>query len=81
MVSREEVLAQEFAYYTECNLATLEELKAMKSSSKYRIKRQEDICNQMVNICKCFNVPTNFDGRRMPRLLERLGAEARGKTA
>lgn len=40
-----------FLWLTECNLATLEELKDLKSSSKARIARQQEICdNAMVNV-------------------------------
>jgi hypothetical protein len=42
-----------FLWLTECNLATLEELKELKSSSRTRITRQQEICdNAMVHIRK-----------------------------
>lgn len=56
MVSREEILDQQFAYFTECNLATLEELKDYKSTAKHRIERQKEICDNMVTICKNFKL-------------------------
>ena len=71
MVSREEILAQQFAYFTECNLATLEELKSLKSTPKCRIERQQDICNEMVTICKNFALPSyhsEYKGHQLPRL-------------
>lgn len=37
-----------FLWLTECNLATLEELKELKSSSKTRIARQQEICDTAI---------------------------------
>lgn len=34
-----------FLWLTECNLATLEELQELKSSSKVRVARQQEICD------------------------------------
>jgi hypothetical protein len=45
-------LANEYAYATECNLATLEELALLKSSSKVRIDRQKGICAIMLRVCQ-----------------------------
>lgn len=45
-------LANEYAYAAECQLATLDELATLKSSSKARIARQVSICIRMVRICQ-----------------------------
>lgn len=37
-----------WAYLIECDLATREELADIKSTSKYRIRRQENICRTAV---------------------------------
>lgn len=39
---------QRFAHWTECQLATLEELKGYKTTSLTRIKQQKDICHKMI---------------------------------
>lgn len=39
---------QAWAYLIECDLATLEELKDIKATSKYRISRQENICRSAI---------------------------------
>jgi hypothetical protein len=39
---------QAWAYLIECDLATLEELQMLKSSSKSRTARQENICRSAV---------------------------------
>lgn len=44
-------LADKYAEATEWNLATLEELCTLKSSSKVRIERQIGICAYMVQAC------------------------------
>jgi len=44
-------IENEYAYSTEVDLATLEELCYLKSSSKSRISRQQSICLRMLNVC------------------------------
>lgn len=46
-----ESIENEYARATEVNLATLEELCYLKSSSKSRISRQQSICLRMLNVC------------------------------
>lgn len=46
-----EVLAQEYGWAAECNLATLERLCLVKKTAKSEIKRQRDICLRMLKIC------------------------------
>lgn len=45
-------LVNEFAWATECNLATLDELVSIKSVSTARIDRQQSICEQMLETCR-----------------------------
>lgn len=45
------VLEQEYARATEWNLATLEELALLKSSSDSRVRRQVGICEKMLEVC------------------------------
>lgn len=47
-------LANEYAYATEVNLATLESLLLKKSSAKCDIRRQRDICRRMLGVCDAF---------------------------
>jgi hypothetical protein len=44
-------LEEAFAYATEVNLATLEELLMVKKSSKSKVRRQRGICLGMLEIC------------------------------
>ena len=45
---------QALAYYTECNLATLERLQSKSRTPKCDIERQQSICDGMVSHCKSF---------------------------
>ena len=45
-------LLVEYVRATEINLATLGELMFLKSSSKSRIKRQRDICFNILKLCQ-----------------------------
>lgn len=61
-----------WACLIECNLATLEELQMLKSSSAARIRRQEDICRQAVSL---FRALGNIEAARYMqcgRLVEML---------
>ena len=71
---------EKFAYYTECQLATLDGLKMRKSTSKCELKRQQDICDGMVQVvksglCDINNVDiNNVDITKLPRLKKLLGS-------
>jgi hypothetical protein len=45
-------LADEYLLATNWNLATLDELTMLKSSSNYRIGRQRGICETMLHVCQ-----------------------------
>jgi hypothetical protein len=45
-------LENEYAYATECDLATLGELLSIKSSSQSRCNRQRSICLKMLRVCQ-----------------------------
>ena len=61
-------MAVVLAWLTECELATLERMKELKTS-KYALKRQEDICDQAVAHCVDLKVePRGLRGRSCPRL-------------
>jgi hypothetical protein len=62
-------LNEAFAYYTECQLATLEGAKIKKSTPKSEIRRHLAIARGMVDACIRYDVkpPVDF-GRGCPRL-------------
>lgn len=45
-------LANEFAYSTECGLATLEGLLVKKSSPKHEVRRQANIVLRQLRVCR-----------------------------
>jgi hypothetical protein len=47
-------LANEYAYATECALATLSGLVCKKSTAKSEIRRQRSICLRQLGICQTF---------------------------
>jgi len=61
-----------FAYYTESNLATLEYLQALASSSKSARQRQKDICDGMVRVCRDFGIEPNRTNIRLSKALLQL---------
>lgn len=60
-------LAERFYYYTECNLATLEQLESRKSSSNSDKVRQTAICGGMVDVAKTYRATVEI-----PKILPRL---------
>jgi len=67
-------LATVLAWLTECQLATLEGLEGLKSTSKSELARQREICDKAVAQCKDLGVePVGLRGDRCVRLRERLG--------
>jgi hypothetical protein len=60
-------LETEYAYATECQLATLEGLKSRKSSAKSEIARQEAICSRMLRICRSLS-EHSLELRGLPRV-------------
>ena len=50
-------LEDEYAYATECQLATLEVLQMNKSTPKSTLAQQKRICDRMVAVCR--SVPTD----------------------
>jgi len=73
METREETLEKEFVYATECQLATLEDLRVRKGFPKYELERHESIARQMLAVCKNEKLKTRFPfGRIMSRVQERL---------
>ncbi len=69
-----------FAYFAECNLATLEMLKAKKSSAQSEISRQQSICDGMVDVLRMTKGMAAYlsNDRRNPRLHEIFSEKARG---
>lgn len=66
-------LALVLAWATECQLATLEQLKERKSASKSDIRRHASIAAKLVFNCKDLNVPPKgFLGHHCTRLAEYL---------
>lgn len=72
-MDRPDILAQEFAYYAECQLATLEIISERKSTSKSDLRRQAEIAFGMVKACQRHGVqPISSPLRTLPRLKEHL---------
>ena len=61
-------LEDHFRYYTECELATLEHLKRLKSTSKSELRRHGKIAEGMVAICKEMSIDTRGTLLKCPRL-------------
>lgn len=59
-----------FAYFTECNLATLEKLRSLSRPSKSEIQRQQNICNEMVGVCRDFGIEPNRTNVRLNEALQ-----------
>ena len=59
-----------FAYFTECNLATLERLHRLTRSSKSERQRQQNICNEMVGVCRDFGLEPNRTHVRLAKALQ-----------
>ena len=64
------------AYFTECNLATLEHLRLLKRTSKSERQRQANICKSMVAACRDFHIDP---ARTQSRLAEALADSTRGE--
>lgn len=70
-------LEEHFAYFTECALATAEEMENLKGSAKYRVERARSIAAGMVDTCVRFQIDplTARDGlirRNCPRLRDAM---------
>lgn len=59
-----------FAYFTECNLATLERLQTLTRSSKSERQRQKNICDSMVRVCRDFGIEPNRTNLRLSQALQ-----------
>lgn len=71
--SSETYLETAYLEATEWNMATLEELCSIKSSSKHRIDRQKSICTKMLVICaslKDAQLPRHGHATRSTKILE-----------
>lgn len=66
-------LATVLAWATECELATLEHLRMLKSSPKSQIERHYKIASTLLYHCWDMKVePKGLEGRSCPRLAELL---------
>jgi hypothetical protein len=65
--------SQALAYYTECELATIEELKSRKRISKYSLRRHEVIASGMIKHCRRFVTASDVDFVSAHRLRVLLG--------
>lgn len=70
-------IEKEYAKATEWNLATLEEMALIKSTSERRLERQSKICAMMLDVCATFDGDAIGNGRAK-RLLQDM---ARGETS
>lgn len=59
------------AYFTECELATMEHYETRRSASKHERERHRKIAAKMVEFARAINV-TTADAPGCPRLMERL---------
>lgn len=84
------LLEDEYAYATECNLATISEMRDIKSTSKSRLERQIRITSRMLSVC--YHIQEKIDWRpvggskssrylRVAELLERGRTETEFKLA
>jgi len=71
-------LAAQFCYYTECQMATLEQMQMVASTPKSRLKRQTAIVFDMVNICANYNLQAL--GPQVTRRCPSLCAELKVRT-
>lgn len=66
-------LATVLAWLTECQLATLQDLRQVKSTPKSKLARQQQICERAVTQCRDLGVePRGLRGERCLRLTEEL---------
>lgn len=73
------ITPDEYAYATEVNIATLDELALLKSSSIARIKRQKRICATMLDVCA--REESSILDRRLCRVPKLLRMMREGRTA
>ncbi len=69
-------LEESYLEATEWNMATLDELCMIKSSSKHRIDRQKSICGKMLAICATFDPETRKRASCRPMRTNNLLDEA-----
>lgn len=73
-------LIDDYYVATEWNLATLEELASLSSSSRSRIQRQRQICIEMLYVCRQHEADLGaIQAVRSPRVREILKLVASGK--
>jgi len=66
-------LATVLAWLTECQLATLQDLRQVKSTPKSKLARQQQICDRAVAQCHELGVaPWGLRGERCLHLTEQL---------
>lgn len=65
-------LKAEFAYATECQLATLEDYRSRKRVAKTRVERQRQIAARMVRTCYAFDCTRDRRGRPCTRVQKAL---------
>ena len=69
MMPAQNELEAQFAYFTECALATVEDLESLKGCAKSRVDRARSIAAKMVGDCAKFGISP---GRSNPRLSDKL---------
>jgi len=75
-------LATVLAWLTECELATLERLRSIKSAGKAETARHQSICDIAVRHCRELGVtPLGLEGRSCPRLAELLATMTAGNAS
>ena len=66
-------VATVLAWLTECELATLERLRRLKSTPQSELRRHETICNDAVLHCADLKIePRELHGLPCPRLAEAI---------
>lgn len=70
-------LEQALAHLAECRLATVEQLRSYRSTSKADIRRQRAVADEAVEACRRFGLkPLSLIGRATPHLAAELAEAA-----
>lgn len=59
-----------FAYFVECQLATVEGLKIKKSTPQYELRRHESIARSMVECVRAWKIAPRRSNTRLTAALE-----------
>jgi hypothetical protein len=66
-------IQEAFAYYTECQLATVEKLRSVKKTAQSELRRQQNIADGMVAYCRSWVTVADAERATAVRLAKLLG--------